>query len=182
MTTEEFSTAYNEGFHRTQFFLRWLGLGFPRAEEVAQAAWSKAWERRAQLRDENSIGAWVRVIALNLLRNEMRRTRDCVGLGDPAGPTPCAIEQHMDANKVLETLNPEDRRLMLLHVVGGFTSKEIAAKSGLSPVGVRVRLHRVTAKLRRRFWDYGAAETIWASYASSEPRRHADLGRMDSSF
>jgi DNA-directed RNA polymerase specialized sigma24 family protein len=40
---------------------------------------------------------------------------------------------------------------MLLHVVAGLTSKEIASESRLSAVAVRVRLHRAKVQLRKRF-------------------------------
>ena len=151
MTKEEFSKAYSTYFSRTQRFLLYLGLRTPRAEELAQAAWSKAWERRAQLRQDESVGAWVQVIALNLWRSELRSAPCYIGLDEHEESARCTIEQHMDAAKALDALSAEDRRLMLLHVVGGLTSREIACQSNLSAVSVRVRLHRAAAKLRKRF-------------------------------
>jgi RNA polymerase sigma-70 factor (ECF subfamily) len=151
MTHQEFSTAYSNNFSLTRRFLLSRGMGAPRAEELAQAAWSKAWERRGQLRELASIAAWVNTIALNLLRGELRKAAPQVELEDRDEPVRSSVEQHVDAEKALGALSDEDRKLMLLHVVAGLTSKEIASQSHLSPVAVRVRLHRAKLQLRKRF-------------------------------
>jgi RNA polymerase sigma-70 factor (ECF subfamily) len=151
MTPQEFSTAYNDNFSLTRRFLLSRGMGACRAEELAQAAWSKAWERRDQLRELSSIAAWVNTIALNLLRGELRKAAPQVALEERDEPVRMSVEEHVDAEKVLEALSDEDRKLMLLHVVAGLTSKEIALESKLSAVAVRVRLHRAKLHLRKRF-------------------------------
>jgi DNA-directed RNA polymerase specialized sigma24 family protein len=45
------------------------------AEEVAQAAWAKGWERLSQLRNESFVVIWVNTIALNVYRSGLRRKR-----------------------------------------------------------------------------------------------------------
>ena len=45
MTLDEYNEAYKRGFPRTAHFVQSLGDGKSGAEEVAQAAWSRAWER-----------------------------------------------------------------------------------------------------------------------------------------
>ena len=151
MTHQEFALAYNDNFSLTRRFLLSRGMGAPRAEELAQAAWSKAWERRSQLRELSSVAAWVNTIALNLLRGELRRSAPQVEIAERDEPVRMSVEEHVDAEKALEALSEEDRKLMLLHVVAGLTSKEIAAESHLSAVAVRVRLHRAKLQLRKRF-------------------------------
>ena len=151
MTNQEFATAYTDNFSLTRRFLLSRGIGAPRAEELAQAAWSKAWERREQLRELSSIAAWVNTIAFNLLRGEIRKTPPQVELADRDEPVNSSISERVDAEKALDALSEQDRQLMLLHVVAGLTSKEIAAESKLSAVAVRVRLHRAKLQLRQRF-------------------------------
>ena len=151
MTHQEFSNAYTENFARTRRFLLSRGMGAPRADELAQAAWSKAWERREQLRELNSVAAWVNTIALNLLRADARKSVPEVEIDDRDEPITSSITAKVDAEKALEALSEEDRQLMLANVVAGLTSKEIAASSELTPVAVRVRLHRAKARLRKRF-------------------------------
>ncbi|MEZ5365624.1 MAG: sigma-70 family RNA polymerase sigma factor [Bryobacterales bacterium] len=133
-----------------------------RADDLAQAAWSKAWERRSQLRELSSVSAWVNTIALNLLRGEIRKAAPQVELSDRDEPIATSVDEHIDAETVLGALSEQDRRLMLLHVVAGMTSTEIAKDAKLSPVAVRVRLHRAKVQLRERFIGAGP-----------EPRRTA---------
>ena len=151
MTQQEFANAYSDNFGLTRRFLLSRGIGAPRAEELAQAAWSKAWERREQLRELSSIAAWVNTIAFNLLRGEIRKTPPQVELADRDEAVRSSISERVDAEKALDALSDQDRKLMLLHVVAGLTSKEIAAESALSAVAVRVRLHRAKLQLRERF-------------------------------
>lgn len=151
MNHEEFETAYTDHFSLTRRFLLSRGMGAIRADELAQAAWSKAWERRGQLRELGSVAPWVNTIALNLLRGEARKAVPQAELDDRDEPVRSAVDKRIDAEKVLAALSGEDRRLMLQHVVAGLTSKEIAAQSKLSPVAVRVRLHRAKVQLRKRF-------------------------------
>ncbi len=151
MTHQEFSNAYSDNFCLTRRFLLSRGMPMPRAEELAQAAWSKAWERREQLRELSSVAAWVNTIALNLLRGDIRKSAPQVVLEERDEPAFSSVEEHVDAEKALAALSAEDRNLMLLHVVAGLTSKEIAVESRLSAVAVRVRLHRAKLQLRKRF-------------------------------
>jgi DNA-directed RNA polymerase specialized sigma24 family protein len=73
MTATQFGMAYTEGFHRTVCFLSSKGLPDAEAEEIAQAAWTRGWERRHQLRDQAMVFTWVNSIAFNLFRNQFRR-------------------------------------------------------------------------------------------------------------
>ena len=151
MNQQEFTSAYTANYNLTRRFLISRGIGDSRAEELAQGAWSKAWERRDQLREFQCIAAWVNSIALNLLRGDFRRSAPQVALEDRDEPVHTTIEQHLDAETVLASLGDQERRLYLLHVVAGLTSQEIASQSKLSAVAIRVRLHRAKVELRKRF-------------------------------
>src|SRR5262245_6348302 len=81
MTRLEYSDAYaNGGFKNTIAFLRRRGLKYSAAEELAQAAWVKGWERLGQLRNANFVRLWVNTIALNRYRSDVRRPPTIVGL------------------------------------------------------------------------------------------------------
>ncbi|MEZ5364771.1 MAG: RNA polymerase sigma factor [Bryobacterales bacterium] len=151
MTHQEFSNAYSDNFSLTRRFLLSRGMSAPRADELAQAAWSKAWERRGQLRELSSVAAWVNTIALNLLRGEIRKSAPQVELVDRDEPVTSSVDEHLDAERAMEALGEQDRQLMLWHIVAGLTSAEIAERSKLSAVAVRVRLHRAKLQLRQRF-------------------------------
>ena len=172
MNHQQFETAYADNFSLTRRFLLSRGLGVSRADELAQAAWAKAWERREQLRELGSVAAWVNTIALNLLRGEARKAVPQVEIDDRDEPVRSSIDERVDAEKALDALSDEDRQLMLLHVVAGLTSKEISLESALSAVAVRVRLHRAKIQLRKRF---AAPKRIHR--ARSTPRRRCTTAR-----
>ncbi len=45
MTREEYGAAYKKGYNLTVRFLVSRGLSYDSAQETAQAAWVKGWER-----------------------------------------------------------------------------------------------------------------------------------------
>ena len=73
MTTEEYGNAYQRGYNLTVRFLVSRGLTYDSAQETAQAAWVKGWERLGQLRDSKMVLTWMNSIALNIHRSFMRR-------------------------------------------------------------------------------------------------------------
>src|SRR5689334_23819904 len=73
MTREEYGSAYKRGYNLTVRFLVSRGLTYDAAQETAQAAWVKGWERLGQLRDSNMVLTWMNSIALNIHRSCMRR-------------------------------------------------------------------------------------------------------------
>ena len=64
----------NVEFNSTVRFL--VSRGFPQdaaLDTSAQAAWTKGWERREQLRQPSLVVTWTNSIALNIYRTRLRR-------------------------------------------------------------------------------------------------------------
>lgn len=59
-----------------------------------------------------------------------------------------SVSEKTDMEAVLLRLSPEERQIVLLSVVGGFTSKEIANTVGITAGAVRAKLSRTLHKLR----------------------------------
>ncbi len=154
LTSNDFAEAYTACFTNTRRFLISRGIADATAEEVAQAAWSKGWERRGQLRDNEKVGQWINTIALNLLRNTIRKQKRLTGLEENLDrPIRSALDEQADAHTLLSSASADERRLLTLQAVEGLTSQEIGQCCGLTPVAVRVRLHRAKQKLRARFTE-----------------------------
>ncbi len=152
LTTDDFANAYSESFLKTRRFLISRGIADATAEEVAQAAWSKGWERRSQLRERDKVGQWINTIALNLLRNQMRKQKRLTSLEENLDrPVRNALAERTDARTILSGATEEERRILVLQAVEGLTSQEIGECCGLTPVAVRVRLHRAKRRLRSKF-------------------------------
>lgn len=72
MTRSAFGQAYQAGFERTIRFLISRGAGRDGAQEAAQAAWVRGWERLHQLRNDDMLLTWVNTIALNIYRRVLQ--------------------------------------------------------------------------------------------------------------
>jgi RNA polymerase sigma-70 factor (ECF subfamily) len=119
------------------------------AEETAQAAWTRGWARRRQLRDPNCVGTWVNSIAMNLFRNSHRTAKRTQALTELPAPSTSAMDG-LDVGKVLDCCRQKDRSLLQLHYLYGYTTGEIGDRVGLTSTAVRVRLLRARRTLRKR--------------------------------
>jgi RNA polymerase sigma-70 factor (ECF subfamily) len=158
ITSEQYAAAFAAGNTRTSCFLLSRGCSPALAEELSQAAWTRGWEHRAQLRDRSKVLPWVNSIALNLLRSEFRR-REVAELTPDVPVKPQTGPREIDLKRMLEKCSPTDRALLRKHYLAGFTSSEIAQHLNCSAVTVRVRLLR----LRRRMQTEMTARPIGAA-------------------
>jgi RNA polymerase sigma factor (sigma-70 family) len=128
-----------------------LGATSDTAEEVAQAAWARGWERRDQIRNPGSVGAWVNSIAKNIFRNGLRQEqrRESVSETDSATQdgSPFAL---MEVKNILRQCRSKDRMVLYKYYLEGYSAEEISADLGLSSSAVRVRLLRIRQSLRAR--------------------------------
>lgn len=158
MTTGDYGKAFEEGYPKTVRFLMSRGADPDIAEETAQAAWSRGWARRCQLRDPNCVGTWVNSIAMNLFRNTHRTSKRNQVLTDLPAVSTSAVAG-VDAGKVLDCCRHKDRSLLQLHYLYGYTTGEIGERVGLSSTAVRVRLLRARRSLRKRL-KIGASPVV----------------------
>jgi len=141
MTAEEFGSAYTQGFVRTRKLLITRGLSWDVAQETAQAAWAKGWERRHQLRNSSMLATWINTIALNIYRSALRREPVLQDLVDvPAAPEPYLA--NIDVHFILQTCKENERFVLQRHYLEQCKDTEIALEQGLSVTAVRLRLLR----------------------------------------
>jgi RNA polymerase sigma factor (sigma-70 family) len=125
------------------------------AQDAAQAAWPIAWRKLGSLRDPDKLRPWLVSIAANEARQMIRRLhRDRIvpieiadirsDVADPAWRS--ADDELVSA---IRRLPVEDRTLIALRYVSGFDASEIGPIVGLSASGVRTRLSRIVARLRK---------------------------------
>jgi DNA-directed RNA polymerase specialized sigma24 family protein len=146
MTRGDYGRAYEQGFHPTVRFLVSKGVPCDAAEETAQAAWTRGWERIGQLRDEEAVRTWVNTIALNMYRrnthidNRKEPLLDCAVKPDPGAAS-------IELASVLNSCCPSDR-LLLQFQLYGFTTSEMAHQVGATEAAVRIRLMRARRSAR----------------------------------
>ena len=149
MDSNHFSDAYECGLNRTIAFLLSRGIQYDDAQDVAQTAWLRGWERLIQLRDESMLLQWVNTIALNHYRRTLRTKSRCEewkpAYYDAATTVlDCAA---IDVSTILDACKPRDRHLLEAHLRGE-SPKEMAEREGVSATAIRIRLLRARRSAR----------------------------------
>ena len=131
------------------------------ADEATQSAWVIAWKRLDDVRDRDHLRPWLVTVAANetkqLLRKRKRRaeveiTEDASHVAGGTDPGSAVLD--LDVRDAMRRLDPDDRALLALRYVAGFTSTELASALGISPSGTRNRLERLLKRLRKEL-DHG---------------------------
>ena len=148
MTNESFGSAYERGFPMTVKFLLARGISYEVALDTAQAAWTKGWEKRGQLRQPNFLVTWTNSIALNLYRSVLRRERPIEPIEDLQHSTNLNVAA-IDVKRILNHCEPKDRAVLEQHYIDGYKAVEIAKLRGCSETAVRIRLLRARRKIRQ---------------------------------
>lgn len=134
------------------------------AEEIAQSVFVTVAEKLPSMTDISGFESWVFTVALNRLRDEMRRrTRharpsgdlEALGgtTGDPAFTTapvpPSEPDPRIrDLERAMQELSPADREIIDLRHIGGLSFQQMADLLG-EPLGTLLsRHHRAVARLR----------------------------------
>jgi RNA polymerase sigma-70 factor (ECF subfamily) len=127
------------------------------AEDAVQAAWAIAWRKLHTVRDSERLKPWLVSVAVNQARDMMRKRRrqaEIEVISDPGhvlggGTDPATGIDALDMRAALQALEPEERALLAMRYVAGFNATELSAALDISPSGVRNRLERLTARLRK---------------------------------
>jgi len=127
------------------------------AEDAVQQAWVIAWRRLRTVRDASAIRSWLVAVAANearkLARRQGRRIVMEASVRAVMEPASEADADLLDLGPALARLSLDDRELLAMRYVVGLDSFEIAAIRGGSASGVRARLSRLLARLRKEFDD-----------------------------
>jgi len=123
------------------------------AEDLAQEALARAFERWARVGQMDSPAGYVYRTALNLHRKRLRhlrvRARQVLrsgGAEDPAG----VVASRMEVQRALRAVSREQREALVLVEWLGLDPQEAGAVLGIEAVSVRGRLHRARAALREQ--------------------------------
>jgi DNA-directed RNA polymerase specialized sigma24 family protein len=146
MNCYEYGEAYEAGFDRTVRFLISKGARGDGAQEAAQAAWVRGWERLSQLRSESSLYTWINSIALNFYRSFLGRQTLNQILPDIPGRDRIDVSA-IDVDRVLRRCRPSERTLLEQHMEG-ISMEEIARENGVTETAIRIRMMRARRAAR----------------------------------
>lgn len=144
-------TVYYQDMYR---YAIWLSRDPQLAEEVVQEALLRAWKSLESLREDGAAKHWL----LTIVRRENaryfeRKRLETVDIDDltPAQSAMIAesdSEQVRDVREAIMRLEDDYREPLVLQVLMGHSTKEIAAMMGLKQGAVLTRLHRARLKLK----------------------------------
>ncbi len=135
-------------------FAQWLARDRGIAEDIVQESLLRAWRSREALKDSSAARPWL----LTIVRREHarlyeRKRLELVPLDDVAethaSPRLADPDSELFALRhAIMKLPIEYREPLVLQVIGGFTTEEIAQELSLSSTAVLTRLFRARNKLR----------------------------------
>jgi RNA polymerase sigma-70 factor (ECF subfamily) len=135
-------------------FAFWLARDRAVAEDVVQDTLLRAWRSFASLGDETAARPWLLTIARREFARRFERKRletvdvdDLAELEDPALAAQDSQEV-LDMRAAIFALEPDYREPLVLQVLMGFSTEEIATHMELTPGAVLTRLFRARQKLK----------------------------------
>jgi len=177
--TDSFSELAGRHRQRVERLCRRFFSDEEMARDIAQESFVRAFTALASYRAEMPFGGWLRAIVVNLCYDELRRRRrrpeELVGdFSAPEvqwmqlvnGATPEQLvgeaeerrESYNLAHRLLDTLKPEDRMVMVLKESEELSVSEIAQTLGWSEAKVKIRAFRARQALRKQAERMLAAE------------------------
>ena len=159
ITKEEFCRLYGEQKDKLYRYALYR-LGSPEdAEDAVSDAVLAAWQSIAGLRSTDAFGSWLFSILAatcnthikKIIRNreKLEKAKVAAGtLGDLSGASDAPASLGSELAEAMSILSDEERSIVLLSVIGGLSSKEIANVTDLTAGAVRSKISRSLAKMR----------------------------------
>jgi RNA polymerase sigma-70 factor (ECF subfamily) len=127
-----------------------------RADDLAQEAFMKAWDKVATLEEPAAFPGWLRRVAVTTFLMEQRRAKLAFDTLDDANtpadeaPSPAqAAQARLDLERALALLSAAERLCVTLNHAEGMSHAEISEATGLPLGTVKSHVLRGTEKLRR---------------------------------
>lgn len=124
------------------------------ALDAVQETALEAFRSIGKLRNEAAVKSWFFGILCNVCKHSLREKYKAevipLDLCEDIRANDSDIETALDLAQMISALDEQSREIVLLSVIAGYTSKEIAAITGSSPGTVRSRLSRTLSSLRKQ--------------------------------
>ena len=127
------------------------------AEELAQEAFVRAWQKLGSFRGASAFSTWLHRVTVNVVlghrRSATRREARVFAVGDDlprdvAGRQPGTAES-IDLERAISSLPDGARVVFILHDVEGFRHREISRLMGIAVGTSKAQLHRARKLLRK---------------------------------
>ncbi len=157
----DFTRLVTEQHQQLRSFVRSLGVDPDWVDDIAQETFLVAWRERDSFDQQLDYGKWLRGIARNLIRNEVRKqerhrrllhkglTELLLSAAD-ANPVPesWATAHISTLRDCVEKLAPKSRKLVAGRYGDGWKAPDLADHFGMTPAAVRKALARIRKQLK----------------------------------
>ena len=126
------------------------------AKDAVQELYLKLWNLRNHLEMVQNPSAYGTLLLKNLCIDRIRKARpteepdEAMALEPPADEALETRERLKEVKAFIEDLPPTQRKLLQLRFFKGLSYEEIAQKTGLSPLNIRVQVSLARKKLKQR--------------------------------
>lgn len=132
------------------------------AEDVVQEAMVRALRSRRTFAARSRFSTWITRIVINAFRDWISKRPSmeglCEDMPDSAAASPPVGAEHHELGEVVarmvSSLPPRQREVLVLIVYEQLTSAEAAAALGISQQSVRTNLHHARRRLKRQLRPY----------------------------
>lgn len=158
----EFTQMVAQQHQQLRSFIRMLGVAPDWVDDIAQEALLVAWREQDSFDPQRDLGKWLRGIARNLVRNELRKQKrqerllhqglaELLVVAAEVEPEPeswvkCRVPVLRDC---VEQLPPKSRQLVSGRYGDGWTAPDLADHFSMTPMAVRQALVRIRLQLKR---------------------------------
>ena len=150
---DQYVAVYHQDMYR---YAAWLSRDQAIAQDVVQEALLRAWKSLDSLRDQGSAKQWL----LTIVRRENaryfeRKRLETVDIDNLTASQEALLgvednNELDDMRRAIFELDDEYREPLVLQVMMGYSTNEIAEQMGLKQGAVLTRLHRARARLKER--------------------------------
>lgn len=152
-----FEEFYEETFRRLFTALCLVTGNRHEAEEVAQEAYLRVFERWDRIGALEDPTGYVFRVSMNVFRNRFRRaslgTRRLFSLAPPQTDDLAAVEDRDELVRLLRELNPQERAAVLLTSILDYSAEEAGRMLGVVPSSVRSLTTRARARMKDKVVD-----------------------------
>jgi RNA polymerase sigma-70 factor (sigma-E family) len=145
MADDSFDEFYQASQQRVGAFLHAMCGDRADAQDAAQEAYARAWQRWSAVRTYDDPEAWIRRVGYRLLINRWRKARNRLSAHRRQGPARDADPPRDDVvtlTAAMRSLPPEQRYAIALHHLLDLSVAEVARQTGVSENTVKARLAR----------------------------------------
>ncbi len=166
MEKEVFLKKYEE-IYKDLYRYAYFSLGHAQdAEDAVSEAVMDAYASRNKLKDASAFRGWMFTILSRKCKQKRKeyatekvvsidekRTEDGKAFSEILSNDEISVSDKEELKEMFFSLTSEERRIVGLHVICGYTSKEISKILGVRESTVRSKEHRAFLKLRKDWLD-----------------------------